>query len=557
MTKKQSKLDKLAEKYVDQIAENNPIEATYLGIKGYDHLWPDFSPSGLEKTNKLHQNTLQEAKKLELENETDQITLKAMEERISLYNALYESGEQHRSLNNIESPVQMVRDIFDLQPQNTHEDFEKILNRLETIQTPLQGYIQSLEHAKEENKISAVRQIKAVSKQIEDITGENSSLNLLAQTYSLLNNTDTQMQNKLEEAILNAKKQFNKVKTYINETLLPLAPTQDAVGRQRYELLSQYHVGAKVDLDETYEWGQEELNNIDKQQKEIAKELYGDNISVMEALNKLNNEPRYILHGTKALQEWMQETADEAIQKLNGTHFDIDPRIEKIECCIAPSSSGGIYYTGPSEDFSRPGRMWWSVPQGEEKFVTWQEKTTVYHEGVPGHHLQLGQTICLTDELNRWRRMVCWISGHGEGWALYSEQLMDELGYLNDLGEKMGMLDAQRLRASRVVLDIGVHLGKKAPSEYGDKYWDADVAWQFLKDNVAMNEAFLRFEWERYLGWAGQAPSYKIGQRLWMQARENYLRTAKAKGLEPTMKAFHKKALSIGSVSLDIMKEVL
>lgn len=421
----------------------------------------------------------------------------------------------------------------------------------------MQGYIESLKYAKNKNQISAKRQIEAVCKQIDTLTSDCSSLDLFKDSYAKLENADTSFQNDLKDAIQNAKDEFAKLKSYLQEELLPIAPTEDAVGLERYKLLSQYHVGAVVDLDETYEWGQEELNNIDKQQKEIAKDLYGENVSVMEALHKLNNEPHYILHGKKALQEWMQQTADEAIQKLKDTHFEIDPRIETIECCIAPSSSGGIYYTGPSEDFSRPGRMWWSVPEDEEKFVTWQEKTTVYHEGVPGHHLQVGQTICLTNELNRWRRMACWISGHGEGWALYSEQLMDELGYLNDPGERMGMLDAQRLRASRVILDIGVHLKKQAPAQYGDKLWDADVAWQFLKDNVAMNEAFLHFEWERYLGWAGQAPSYKIGQRLWLQAREEYLQTAKAKGLEPTMKAFHKKALNIGSLSLDIMKEAL
>ncbi|QPK93807.1 DUF885 domain-containing protein [Actinomyces sp. zg-332] len=559
MTKapKNTKLDQIAEEYVDNIAKNNPIEATYLGIKGYDHLWPDFSPSGLEKTNKLHLYTLEKAKNVELENVTDEITLKAMEERISLYNKLYVTGEQHRSLNNIESPLQAIRDIFDLQSQETQEDFEKILTRLQNIDQPLQGYIESLQYAKNKEHVSAKRQIEAVCKQIDNLASSSSSLDLLEQTYSKLQNCDSSFQSTLKEAIQNAKCEFNKLKTYMQEELIPLAPQEDAVGLERYKLLSQYHVGAVVDLDETYEWGQEELNNIDKQQKEIAKELYGDNVSVMQALNNLNNEPRYILHGTKALQEWMQKTADEAIQKLKGTHFDIDPRIETIECCIAPSSSGGIYYTGPSEDFTRPGRMWWSVPQGEDKFVTWQEKTTVYHEGVPGHHLQVGQTICLTEQLNRWRRLACWISGHGEGWALYSEQLMDELGYLNDPGERMGMLDAQRLRASRVVLDIGVHLKKKAPSQYGDKLWDSNIAWQFLKDNVAMNETFLHFEWERYLGWAGQAPSYKIGQRLWLQAREEYLRTASGKGMEPTMKAFHKKALNIGSLSLDIMKEAL
>ena len=97
--------------------------------------------------------------------------------------------------------------------------------------------------------------------------------------------------------------------------------------------------------------------------------------------------------------------------------------------------------------------MWWSVPRGADTFHTWQETTTVFHEGVPGHHLQIGRSVVNADRLNRWRRMGCWVSGHGEGWALYAERLMAELGWLDDAGNRMGMLDAQRFRAARVVID--------------------------------------------------------------------------------------------------------
>ncbi len=159
----------------------------------------------------------------------------------------------------------------------------------------------------------------------------------------------------------------------------------------------------------------------------------------------------------------MQQLADQAIADLNGTHFDIPEQVRRIECMLAPTSDGGIYYTGPSEDFSRPGRMWWAVPQGINEFSTWREVTTVYHEGVPGHHLQVAQTAVRAELLNRWQRLLCWCSGHGEGWALYSERLMDELGYLEDPGNKLGMLDGQAFRAARVIVDMGMHLELEIP----------------------------------------------------------------------------------------------
>src|SRR5699024_4128229 len=128
--------------------------------------------------------------------------------------------------------------------------------------------------------------------------------------------------------------------------------------------------------------------------------------------------------------------------------------MDYVEAMIAPTQDGGIYYTGPSEDFTRPGRMWWSVPEGEETFTTWQQKTTVFHEGVPGHHLQVATAVLNADQLNAWRRNWLWVSGHGEGWALYAEELMRELGYFDDPGDYLGMLDAQRMRAARMVFDI-------------------------------------------------------------------------------------------------------
>jgi uncharacterized protein (DUF885 family) len=275
---------------------------------------------------------------------------------------------------------------------------------------------------------------------------------------------------------------------------------------------------------------------------------------VKEAIAALDADPVYRLDGTGALKAWMQDRADEAIANLSGTHFDIPEPVRTIECLIAPTNTGGIYYTGPSDDFGRPGRMWWSVPKGVTRFGTWRELTTVYHEGVPGHHLQVGQTIYRRDLLNKYRRMMSWTSGYGEGWALYAERLMAELGYMDDPGDRMGLLDAQSLRAARVVIDIGVHCGLPAPAEVGGGAWDYDKAWAFLTAHANMDEKTLRFELDRYLGWPGQAPSYKVGERLWMQLRDE---VARREGDAFDVKAFHRRALDIGSVGLDTLRSAV
>ncbi len=194
-------------------------------------------------------------------------------------------------------------------------------------------------------------------------------------------------------------------------------------------------------------------------------------------------------------------------------------------------------------------------PGGVTSFATWRELTTVYHEGVPGHHLQIGQTVYRRDALNRWRRLASWVSGHGEGWALYAERLMADLGFLDDPANLLGMLDGQAMRAARVVLDIGVHCDFDAPAEVGGGAWTYDKAWQFLTAHSAVAEGFLRFELDRYLGWPGQAPSYKVGERFWLQLRDDASqRASRAGGDAFDLKAFHRRALDVGSVGLDVLR---
>jgi uncharacterized protein (DUF885 family) len=255
----------------------------------------------------------------------------------------------------------------------------------------------------------------------------------------------------------------------------------------------------------------------------------------------------------------MQEKSDRILSEFNGVHFDIAEPIRTLACKVAPVNDGGAWYTPPSEDLSRPGTMWFSFTDDQEHLSTWRETTTVFHEGVPGHHLQCAQAVYRADLLNRWQRLMCWVSGHGEGWALYSERLMDELGFFEDPGDRIGFLDMQRFRAARVIVDIGVHLGLAIPADnpFGwrpGEVWDADRVLEFMLAHSWHEEGQVRFEVNRYLGWPGQAPSYKLGERIWLQARDE----AKARaGASWDLKAFHTAALDLGSLGLDPLKAAL
>ena len=542
-------LDAVAEAHVDALAANDPLAATGIGLPGHDHELPDYSPEGIGHWADELRRTLRLIEETPRTDVVDEVTAAAMRERLGLELESIEASDHFAAVNNIDSPVQWLRDVFDLMPTRSDDDWSNIASRMAGMPRAVSGYIETLREGITRGIVPARRAVTDVAAQATDLAGEKSRFRQLVSEAGREGTLGAELQRAAELA----RSAFGDLVRFLTQDLAPVARETDAVGRERYQRASREFLGARIDLDETYEWGVEALARITAEQEAIAGEIAGSGATISEAIAVLNADPANQLSGTEALREWMQRTADEAIAALDGKYFTLDPRVRSIEGMIAPSATGGIYYTGPSADFSRPGRMWWSVPAGVTEFTTWQEKTTVHHEGVPGHHLQIGQAVAQAENLNRWRSLVCWVSGHGEGWALYAERLMDEFGFLNP-GERLGMLDGQRLRATRVVLDLGIHLGKPAFDRYGCGTWDHDKCWQLLRDNVAMEENQLRFELHRYLGWAGQAPSYLIGQRIWEQIRDDAARRA---GQEFDLRDFHDRALAVGSLPLDVLREVL
>ncbi|MDF8263001.1 DUF885 domain-containing protein [Luteipulveratus flavus] len=553
-TRTPTAVDAIADRYHEAALALSPIGQTYLGIPGHETELDDFSPAGHEAHATLRAGVLRDLDAAEPVDDVDRVTISAMRDRLGLAQETHEAGIDIADLNVIASPLQEMRDVLDLMPTDTDEHWSHIAGRLRAMPAALDQWFESLHAGAERGIVSARRQVEACIQQTVDHTaGDGYFATLVSGARVDGNDLDESVRADLEAAAGEASAAYRAAGERLRDELLAKAPESDGCGREIYPLHSRRFLGAAVDLEETYAWGQEELARITEEMQRVAEQIK-PGASVKEAMQALDADPAYQLHGTDALKAWMQEKADEAIAELGGTHFDIPVPVQTIECMIAPTQSGGIYYTGPSEDFSRPGRMWWSVPKGVEQFGTWRELTTVYHEGVPGHHLQVAQTMYRSELLNSWRRMDAWTSGHGEGWALYAERLMDELGYLDDPGSRLGMLDGQSLRAARVVLDIGVHCGFEAPAEVGGGSWTYDKAWQFLNAHADMAEGFLRFELDRYLGWPGQAPSYKIGERLWMQLRQEL---QQREGDAFDLKAFHRRALDIGGVGLDTLREAL
>lgn len=533
-----SLLDATCEDFVYDLAAISPTLATQIGIDGHDGELQDFSPEYWDRVADRMRDLIADVDALNDStddsddeddfDDVDNLTAAILRDRLCMKLELHHRGELLRQLNNIASPIQEIRDSFALMPRVTEQDFDAIASRMSRIPAALAGYRESLAEAASAGDVASHRQIDAVINQCE----------ALGESESQLDELGLPPESKIVEE---AKAAFTQMADWLSTELGPMSPHDDAVGRERYELFAEFFHGRNVDLDEGYAWAQEELKRTVDKQKQIARKLYDDD-SVAAAYRHLNQDERYTIHGTDNLLAWMN-SVNENVANV----FPIPEGMPPVECAIDRAGSGGIFYTPPSDDMIRPGTMWWSVPEGQETFHTWQELTTVFHEGIPGHHLQHAYALLNRGELNFWRRSVCWNSAHGEGWALYAEHLMD--GYREDLGYRMGLLDSMRLRLARVMVDIGVHLKKTTPE--GTGVWDAQYAKAFLRDNTAMAEANLAFELDRYMGWPGQAPSYALGFKDWIDLRDQAL----SRGM--TQDEFHTKALSLGSMPMDILAHAI
>ena len=545
-------IDQIAEEWVDTLVELDPTVGTYIGRAGGDGHYGDYSPAGHERFVDEAKKTIAQLDAARPVDSVDDVTQTDLRSELSLSVESSDAQLQLRDLNVIASPAQEIREIFDLMPTKTVDDWANISSRLGNLPAAIDGYIATLRLGIERGVTPARRQVREVLAQAERHAAQDGFFAEFAASAAL---DDGSLPISLAHDVgLGARRSaaaYDTLATFFRTELEGKATSEDAIGRDLYALASRRFLGATIDLDETYEWGIEELARMTREQEKVADQIK-PGASVLEAIAYLDTDPSRKLHGTQALQEWMQKTSDKAVADLAETQFDIPDAIKTIECMIAPTQEGGIYYTGPTDDFTRPGRMWWSVPVGVTEFDTWRELTTVYHEGVPGHHLQIGQAVYNRAKLNTWRRQLAGTSGHAEGWALYAERLMEQLGYLDDPANRLGMLDGQRMRAARVVLDIGVHLGKTLPDGSGP--WTAEYAFDFLGRNVNMNASFVKFEVNRYLGWPGQAPSYKVGQRIWEQLRDE---CAAREGANFSIKNFHRRALDLGGVGLDTLRSAL
>ncbi|MFF0383702.1 DUF885 domain-containing protein [Streptomyces sp. NPDC004286] len=548
----------VADAYVDDLIALDPVTGTYLGVRESSSRLPDYSPAGQDALADLARSTLarlDEAERLPgADSDAERRCGRLLRERLTAELAVHDADEQLRAVGNMHTPGHFVRDIFSVTPQETEEDWAAIAERLRAVPAAYEGYRASLALGLERGLHAAPRPTATFVEQLTEWadTGEGRGW---FEDFAAAG--PDALRAELDDAARAATASVAALRDWMRDVYAPaVADAPNTVGRERYARGARYFNGTDLDLDEAYAYGWAEFHRLlGEMEKEAQKVLPGAETPWV-ALAHLDEHGRHI-DGVDEVREWLQGLMDRAIADLDGTHFELAERVRRVESRIAPPGGAAApYYTGPSEDFSRPGRTWLPT-MGETRFPVYDLVSTWYHEGVPGHHLQIAQWAHVAENLSRYQATVGMVSANAEGWALYAERLMDELGYLTDAEERLGYLDAQMMRAVRVIIDIGMHLELEIPADspfHPGERWTPELAEEFFRAHSSRPADFVVSELTRYLTMPGQAIGYKLGERAWLLGRE---RARERQGDAFDLKTWHMAALSQGSLGLDDLLDEL
>jgi uncharacterized protein (DUF885 family) len=336
-----------------------------------------------------------------------------------------------------------------------------------------------------------------------------------------------------------------RYRDFLEIEYLPAARDEIAVaanpdGATCYAAAIRYHATVDMTPQQVHETGLEQMESIRSEMREIAQRMLGSD-DVDEALRRMRSDPAYQFSSRQEMLEVAESAvarAAAAVPQWFGIVPEATVRVEPVASFSEASAPGG-FYNPPAEDGSRPGTYFINLYQAETKPRAGLE-ATAFHETYPGHHLQ-GAIALERQGLHPLQRYM-YLSGFGEGWALYSERLSEEMGLYSGDVDRLGLLSNEALRAARLVVDAGMHaLG-----------WTRQQAIDYMLANTAESEASVTAEVDRYIAVPGQATSYMLGNLEIRRLRE---RARSELGDAFDIRAFHDRVLEDGAVPLVMLAD--
>jgi uncharacterized protein (DUF885 family) len=535
----------LFEQQYESDLKRHPERATAIGDYRYNDLLDDYSPAAYELQHALDEDFLARLDAIstagfpEQDNLSHEVMQRALKQRIANFNF----KEYEMPVNQMEGPQSRLADMPLSVPLDSVKHYEDYISRLHQIP---RVFLQSEEvlRAGMKDKLMPVRfLLEKVPAQCDGVIAANPFLLPTKKFPAGISSEDQQRLTQLitdavNNEVIPAYKNFSAFITteYAPQGRAILSVESLPGGKERYlnDIRSRTTIST-LSPAAIHAIGLREIDRIQGEMLTIAKaQGFADVASFRESL-KTNT--KYIPTSSEQILDDFRKYIAQMQPKLNDLFRYIPGSPVTVEAIPAFQAASATHYQTGTPDGKRPGRVSVATSNFQHRWLI-DDEATAYHEGIPGHHMQLSVAQQMTG-LPRFRQHAG-NSGYVEGWALYSEQLGKEVGFYQDPVSDYGRLSSELFRAVRLVVDTGIH----------SEGWSRDQVVEFFRKYQPVDEPTIQSETDRYIAWPAQALSYKLGQLKFRELRD---RAQKQLGSKFDIRSFHDEMLNGGVLPLDLL----
>lgn len=552
-----ARLAELAERYWQERLEAEPLGATALGYREYDHLLRDASPAGLEAERRRVRAVLDEASALPADalSSDDRFTLAALQADARTALDLMDSGLETWEIDPMFGPQVYFSTVESFQPVSTPNQARAMVERWRAMGPYLDTHVSNMRNELGAGRVAVREPVERVVAQLESLLDQDDSewalLNPIKVEHADWEESDrVAFHEGLRAAVRDIiRPAMARYLDLLRDEILPAARPPERAGLvhlegglDTYRRMIRVYTSLDLPPEELHATGLREVERINAEIVELGGRVTGKG-DLREIFDALLGEPSLYFD----TPDEVLSKAQEAVGRAKAAMGEWFGRLPQADCEVLAvpdyqAEDGPLgYYRTPAEDGSRPGQYFVNTVDPETR-ARYSAEALAYHEAIPGHHLQLAiaQELSHLPTFRRYADQTAYI----EGWGLYSERLADEMGlYSSDL-DRIGILTFDAWRACRLVVDTGMHaLG-----------WSRQQAIVYMRDNAPVPENNILNEIDRYISWPGQALAYKTGQLEILRLRAQ---AESALGDRFDIRAFHDAVLGNGPLALTALREVV
>ncbi|MFM8389262.1 MAG: DUF885 domain-containing protein, partial [Actinomycetota bacterium] len=334
MPQRDTPIYSLSDRFIDEMAELDPLAATYLGVAGYDDKMTDFSPAGHDARAAHAAQTLAALNALSPSDDADRLAAGVLRNDLELAVAEHEAGEHLRGIRVIAGDLDGARSVFDLMPTDTEGDWENIAARMEAFPATLAGMRASWREGLVRGVAAPVRQALAVAGQAEAWAGTKGDG--FFDSFAASATVSDGLRKRLTSAAQECGSALADTATFLSGEYARHADPNDGVGEERHAFARRRYLGMSVDAKDAYDWGWDEVARLDTEIRRVGEEIL-PGASAAEVRHLLDTDPARAVHGEENLRNWLQELMDEAMDFLiDNKHFDIPEKMRRCQAMISP-----------------------------------------------------------------------------------------------------------------------------------------------------------------------------------------------------------------------------